>query len=239
MSRICAASLLVSVVIAAVLIAPFATAAYAQPVEVVSEYELTADDLVTMTEKLGVDILGGFNNVYRCQGFQYGLNYLSCAGSNVLGLADVMQQLSLKSTLARTNGGVYEIITLDPTLARRILLSLEDISVLDKAKLIPSQLPEDWLVTAETFTVGNDLEMMNRSHGGEILEVFNQILRTSGGDRVQITYFYCKDVEASERCSGCGSLRVSTPADICDDSYTRSESPNEAFTIAARLAAAE
>jgi hypothetical protein len=188
--------------VAVSLIAVFGNCAVAQPVEVVKEYTLTADDVQTMTDKLGVEILAGFNNVYRCQGFQYQVNYLACAPASVAELAGVMQQFAPKSTLARTMDGVYEIITLDPLLARRVLLSLDDISILEKAKLIPPQLPSDWLVTAEAFTKGQDLDMMNRSHGGGIVEVFNQILRTSAGDRVQVTYFYCNDFEVAKRVFG-------------------------------------
>ncbi len=189
----------ISTVIAAILLSQNVLA---QPVQVVSEHRLTPADLAEMTERFSVEILAGYNNVYRCQGFQYQINFLKCAPAKVSELVDLLQQIAPRSTLARTNNGVFEIITVDSFLARSVLLNLEDVSVLERGKLIPLQLPLEWLITAETFTGTQDIALLNKSHQNGIVEVFNQIIRTGAADRVQISYILCVDLASAERVFG-------------------------------------
>lgn len=186
----------ISTIIAAILLSQ---PILAQPVQVVSEYRLTPADLAEMTERFSIDILAGYNNVYRCQGFQYQINFLKCSPAKVSELVDLLQQIAPRSTLARTSDGVFEVITVDSFLARSVLLNLEDISVLERGKLIPLQLPLEWLITAETFTSKPDIELLNKSHQNGIVEVFNQIIRTGAVDRVQVNYILCMDLASAER----------------------------------------
>jgi len=179
-----------------------ASATYAQPVQTVSEYRLAEQDLQNLTERLGIEIFAGFNNIYRFQGLQFQLNYLKCAPVDVEELMGVMQQLAPKNTLARTYEGVYEIITLDHRLARKILLNLDDISLLEKGKLIPMQLPGDWMITAEIYPGYGDLRKLEKSLGKGLVEMLNQVIRVSGGERVQINYFHCDTRENAERIFG-------------------------------------
>ena len=177
-------------------------AAVAQPVQVISEHKLTSSEVVSMTDRLGIDILDGYNNLYSCQGFQYQINFLKCTPSNVSELAEILQQIAPKSTLARTIDGVYEIITADQILARNVLLSLDGVSILEKGKLIPLQLPIEWLITAETFAESQDILLLNKSSQGSIVEVFNQVIRTGATERVQINYILCADLGSAERVFG-------------------------------------
>ena len=175
-----------------------ATAAAAQQVKVLDEYTLTREDLDMLEERLGVELISGYNSVLSAGDYRFQLNYLKCSYEDVEALQAAVRLIAPRSTVARTGSGVYEIIAGDEILARSVLLSLDGVGVLEKGKLIPLQLKDEWLVTGEAYFGFGELETLKKSYGKGIVDVMSQVIRAGGDGRIQISYMLCDNSTSAE-----------------------------------------
>lgn len=193
-----AQSVLFTVVL--ILIAGIGTRLEAGQVEIVREYKLTSVDLLSLENRLGVEIIAGYNNVYRYRGFQYQLNYLLCDAGDVNTLLAIIRQIAPKNTYARTKSGVYEIITRESWLARHILIALNDIPLIEKGKIIPPDLPDGWFISSELYINAMSFSVSGiegMSAPADILtegvsEIFSQVISPGSAERIQVNYILCE-----------------------------------------------
>lgn len=188
--------MLIAICVAA--IAASALPAVAQQVKVIDDYTLTREDLDELESRLGVELKSGYNAVLSADDYRFQLNYLKCAAEDVEALNSAVRLIAPRSTVIRTQSGAYELIAGDPQLARSVLLSLDGVGLLEKGKLIPLQLPEDWVITGEAYFDFAQIEMLKKSYGKGIIDVMSQVIRAGGAGRIQVSYMLCDNATSAE-----------------------------------------
>lgn len=185
-------------VISVAALAAFALTAVAQQVKVLDDYTLTREDLDELEARLGVMLKSGYNTVLSAGEYRFQLNYLKCAPDDVEALNSAVRLIAPRSTVVRTQSGAYELIAGDPNLARSVILSLDGVGLLEKGKLIPLQLPEDWVITGEAYFDFAQIEMLKKSYGKGITDVMSQVIRAGGAGRIQLSYMLCDNATSAE-----------------------------------------
>ncbi len=183
---------------AAAALAAFALPAAAQQVKVLDDYTMTREDLDELEARLGVKLKSGYNTMLSAGEYRFQLNYLKCAPEDVEALNSAVRLIAPRSTVIRTQTGAYELIAGDPELARNVILSLDGVGPLEKGKLIPLQLPEEWVITGEAYFDFAQIEMLKKSYGKGITDVMSQVIRAGGTGRIQISYMLCDNATSAE-----------------------------------------
>ena len=174
-----------------------ACAAPAQ-VTVVSEYKITKEELSALSKQFGVAIKAGYYNTYEFEGFQYGLNYLMCGRGGVDDLAGIAIQLEPRATLVRAPEGVYEVLTFEPELARKIILALPGVEQVEQAKLIPVQFPPEWQLAGESYAKEEQVEQLKNTLGKGIVKVLNQVFIPGSENRASVNYYLCDNADHAQ-----------------------------------------
>ncbi|MEP0814992.1 MAG: hypothetical protein HRF49_10050 [bacterium] len=186
-------------------------AGFTEPVTVVSEYTLTAEELTALSDKFGTGITAGFYNVYRAGEFQYQLNFLKCKPSDVDALMEAVRLTDQRATLVKSSSGIYEVITPEAGLARRVILALPDVSKLEQAKIIPPQLPGEWMLTGEHYSDSKELKLLEEKVGPGIVQALNQVFLPGVTKRVVVNYLLCDSAEHAQMVYATVAARKSIP----------------------------